>query len=405
MVTITTTLNPADPAFATDRYPVYRHLRDNLPVAHIEVNGHDAYVLTRYADVSAVFKTSSARVQPHAGQFPPHIGTGPASEFYRFSLPSMDAPSHTRLRKLASAAFSARAMAGMRGWVQEIIGAGLDRLTEMDSEFDFVAEFAARIPAEIACRLLHAPMSDAHTVLERMPDLNAVLSHGDLSTEALAAADTAAQFYIDYIGDLVDTLRGKLDADDAVGALLEAEEDGSKMTRTELIITLVGFFVASYHTTMVAMTNTVYALAAHPDQMRTLAAAPDLAPRAWEEALRFLSPVHFIHRYAGEDLTLHGQTIPEGSQLLLAMAAANRDERFFDEPDRFDVERASIRHLAFTAGGHYCLGAPLSRLEGDYLLRELPTRFPDLQVTTECPDWGTDLSFPFMRSMTVVTGR
>lgn len=394
-------LDPTDRAFAADRFATYRRLRDDQPVARIEVNGHDAYVLSRYADVSAVFTSASARVQPHAGQFPEHIGDGPASAFYRYSLPSLDAPSHTRLRKLASAAFSGRAIAGMREWVHRIIDENLDRLVEMDGEFDFVSEFSARVPAEIACRLLHAPVSDAYTVLERMPDLNAVLSHGDISADALAKADAAAQFYIDYIGDLVDSLRGTLDAGDAVGALLDAEENGSALSRTELVITLVGFFVASYHTTLVAMTNTTYALSSNPEQMRALEQEPDLAPRAWEEALRYLTPVHFIHRYAGEDITLHGHTIPEGSQILLAVAAANRDDRYFENPDQFDVRRGNVRHLAFTAGGHYCLGAPLSRLEGDHLLRELPRRLPDLRITTERPDWGTDLSFPFMKTMMV----
>ncbi|RJO71018.1 cytochrome P450 [Nocardia panacis] len=393
--------NPADPAFTADRYATYRTLRDNAPVAPIEVNGHEAFVVTRYTDASRIFKTPSARVQPHAGQFPQHIGTGPASEFYRLSLPSMDAPSHTRLRKLAGAAFSARAVATLRSRVQEIIDNGIDRISDNKGEFDFVAEFAARVPAEIACRLLHAPMSEAHTVLERMPDLNAVLSHGGITPEKLAAADAAAQFYIDYIGDLVDTLRGKLDADDPVGALLEAEEDGSRMTRIELVITLVGFFVASYHTTLVAMTNAVYALSTHPEQMNILRANPDLAGQAWEEVLRYLSPVHFIHRYAGQAQTLHGVDIPEGGQILLGLAAANRDERFIDDPDTFDIERETNRHLAFTAGGHFCLGAPLSRLEGHHLLRTLPARVPNLRVTIDKPDWGPDLSFAFMRSMTV----
>lgn len=390
---------------AVDRYPVYKDLRDNQPVLRVEVNGHEAYLLTRYAHVSRVLKTASARVQPRAGEFPAHIGTGPASEFYRFSLPSMDAPSHTRLRKLAAAAFSPRAVAAMRSWVEEIIGAGIDRLMDFDGEFDFVGEFASRVPAEIACRLLHAPMSDAHSVLERMPDLNPILSHGGITAEQLAAADAAAQFYIDYIGDLVDTLQGKLDSDDAVGALLEAEADGSKMTRTELIITLVGLFIASYHTTMVALTNAVYGFSSHPAQMRTLADNPDLAPQAWEESLRYRSPVHVVHRYAGEDMVLHDQSIPEGAQLLLGLASANRDERFFDSPDTLDITRGTNRHLAFTGGGHYCLGAPLSRLEGDYFMRVLPQRLPNIRVTSDRPDWGTDLSFAFMRSMMVSSGR
>ena len=395
------TFDPTDPDFLSNRFPTYRDLRDNAPVSRTVINGQPTVMLSRYSDVSRVFKTPSARVQPHPGQFPEHIGSGPASLFYRLSMPSLDAPSHTRLRKLASSAFSGRAVVAMRPWVEEIIAAGLDRLADFDTDIDFVSEFATKVPAEIACRLLHAPVADAHTVLERMPALNAVLGHSEVDPERLVEADAAAQFYFDYIGDIADSLRGKLSSDDAVGALLEAEEDGSKLTRDELVITLVGFFVASYHTTMVAMTNAVHALLHNRDQFQKLAGNPDLAPQAWEEVLRYNSPVHFLHRYAGEDMHFHGEDIPEGTHMLLAIAAANRDERVFDNPDTLDIERKSNRHLAFAAGGHFCLGAPLSRIEGDIFLRLLPTRLPQIELGGTSPAWGRDLSFPTLPSLAV----
>ncbi|MFE3229229.1 cytochrome P450 [Nocardia sp. NPDC059228] len=403
-MTHNTTFDPTGAAFTADRFTVYRALRDENPVARTVINDEETYVLTRYADVSRTFKTPRARVQPVAGEFPKKIGDGPASQFYRFSLPELDPPTHTRLRKLASSAFSTRAVASMRGWVEQIITAGIDRLAETDTDYDFVAEFATRVPAEIACRLLHAPMADAHTVLEQMPALNGVLGHGEISAETLAAADKSAQFYIDYIGDIVDTLRGTLSSDDAVGALLEAEEDGSKLTRTELIITLVGFFVASYHTTMVAMTNAVYALASHRDQLGKLATNPELAPKTWEEVLRYLSPVHFVQRYAGEDMDFSGHTVPADAQMLLAISAANRDDRFFADPDRFDIERDNSRQLAFAAGGHFCLGAPLSRIEGGIFLRQLGQRLPDIRLAHE-PEWGTNFTFPSIGSLLVHNGR
>ncbi|MET3953232.1 cytochrome P450 [Rhodococcus sp. OAS809] len=395
------TFDPTDPDFLSNRFPTYRDLRDNAPVSHTVINGKPITVLSRYSDVSRVFKTPSARVQPVPGAFPEHIGSGPASQFYRLSLPEMDPPSHTRLRKLASSAFSGRAMKAMRPWVEEIITAGIDRLAALDTDTDFVSEFATKIPAEIACRLLHAPAADAHTVLERMPALNAVLSHSEVDPERLAAADEAAQFYFDYIGDIIDSLRGKLSSDDAVGALLEAEEDGTKLTRDELVITLVGFFVASYHTTMVAMTNAVHALLNHRDQFQKLADNPDLAPQAWEEVLRFNSPVHFLQRYAGEDMHFHGEDITAGTHMLLAIAAANRDERAFEDPDALDIERKSNRHLAFAAGGHFCLGAPLSRIEGDIFLRLLPNRIPHIELTEPQAAWGQDLTFPSLPSLIV----
>lgn len=403
MVTLpdTVMLDASDASFAADRYSVYRSLRETRPVAPTMVNGRRSWLITGLAEVERVLKDPTCLVEPEPGAIPAHVGTGAASEFYRYSLPNMDPPTHTRLRKLASPAFAPRAMKAMRGWVEEIIVSGLDRLAELGDEVDFVHEYAARVPAMIACRLLHAPMSDAETVLQRMPALNAVLSQSDISPQQLADADSAAQFYIDYIGDLVDSLRGTLDDDDAVGALLNAEADGARLSRMELVITLVGFFIASYHTTMVAMTNAVNALLRHPDQYRQLTADPSLAPLAWEETLRFDSPVHFIWRYAGPGLELNGIPIPEGDHLLLGLAAANRDSARFDDPDRYDITRTENKHVAFTAGGHYCLGAPLSRLEGDILLRELPRRLPGMQLREEHLQRLPDLTFPVITRLMV----
>ncbi|MFD5193227.1 cytochrome P450 [Streptomyces sp. NPDC058357] len=393
-------LSLGDPAFRTDRFSTYRRLRDHNPVARVEPDG-TRVVLTRYADVERIFKDPQMRVQPQAGEFPAYLGTGPGATFHKLSLPDMDPPTHTRLRKLASPAFAPRALAHMRSWVEQIITDHVEALAAVDGEVDFVEHFGMRVPAEIACRLLHAPAADAETVLRRMPALNAVLTHTSITPDELAEADKAAQFYFDYIGEIVDSMRGKLGPEDPVGALMLAEEEGGRLSREELIVTLVGFFVASYHTTMTAMTSAVHALLSHPDQMRLLAEDPNLAPAAWEEVLRWQSPVHFITRYAGYEFELHGETIAEGTQLMLAIASANRDERRFTDPDTFDIRRTDNRHLAFTAGGHYCLGAPLSRLEGDILLRLLPQHLPAMTLTDANPPRSGDLVFPVMTALMV----
>ncbi|MCX5345377.1 cytochrome P450 [Streptomyces atratus] len=326
-----------DPTFHTDRFPRYRALRDHHPVARTEPDGA-MVVLSRYADVARIFKDPLMRVQARAGEFPADIGSGAGATFHKLSLPDMDPPAHTRLRKLAVHAFAPKTMAGMRPWVERIITEHIDALAATRGEVDFAETFGKLVPAEIACQLLHA--TDADTVLERMPALNPLLSHGPITPDQLAEADRAAQFYFGYIGDIVDTMRGRLGPEDPVGALMLAAESGDRFSRDELIVMLVGFFIASYHTTMTAMTNAVYALLRHPGELRLLAAEPDLAPAAWEEVLRWQSPVHFITRYAGYDVELHGETVPEGTQLLLGIASANRDERRFPHP----------RHLRHPAG-------------------------------------------------------
>ncbi|NHU47963.1 cytochrome P450 [Rhodococcus sp. A14] len=396
------TLDTADPAFRADRFRTYREIRESSPVTRTLVNGQPSWLLTRYRDVERILKDPTCVVEPVPGQIPPHVGDGPAAHFYRLSLPNMSPPHHTRLRKLAGPAFAPRAIASMQGWVEEIIAEGIDRLADFDSEVDFVSEFATRVPAQIACRLLHAPIEDADTVLERMPALNAVLSQSDITADQLADADEVAQFYFDYIGAIIDRNRGRLGEDDPVGALLAAEEAGDKLSREELVVTLVGFFVASYHTTMVAMTNTVNALLTDRAQYVALTQDPSLAGTAWEESLRFDAPVHFIWRYAPPGgLEIDGHHIDAGSHLLLGLAAANRDPEKFDNPEVFDLTRARIRHLAFTAGGHYCLGAPLSRIEGEILLRRLPEKLPNIELREKNPTRMPDLSFPAITQLMV----
>lgn len=392
-------LSPTDAVFAADRHAAYHRLRDETPVVMTSVNGQPSWLLSRYEDVERAFKDPRARVQPTVGEIPEYVGTGAAADFFRYSLPCMDAPSHTVLRKLVTPAFAPRAVAAMRGWVEELIDAGFDRLAEQAGEFDFVREFGARVPAEIACRLVHAPVGDAELLLDRQLALNPVLSQGNITVAELAAAEDAARFYYDYVGEMIDTLRGKVAADDPVGALLAADE--SVLSRVELLTTLIGFLVASYHTTMVAFTNAVHALLRHRDQWDLLAAEPDLAAGAWEECLRFEAPVHFVWRYAGALMEFTGQRVEAGSHLLLAIASAGRDERRFPDPDRFDIRRADKRHLAFVAGGHYCLGAPLSRLEGEAFLRRLPQRLPGLRPAGDEPVRHADLSFPMITRLDV----
>lgn len=235
-----------------------------------------------------------------------------------------------------------------------------------------------------------------------MPALNRVLTHTPLTPDELAEADEVAQFYFDYIGEIIDSKRGKLGPEDPVGALMLAEEEGGRLSRDELIVTLVGFFIASYHTTMTAMTNAVHALLSHPDQMRLLAADPDLAPHG--HGRRCCAGSRRCTSSPGTpayEFELHGETIAEGTQLLLGIASANRDERRFPDPDTFDIRRADKRHLAFTAGGHYCLGAPLSRLEGDILLRLLPQRLPAMALIDTNTPRTDDLVFPVMTALMV----
>lgn len=379
-------------AFMADRHPTYRLLRDEHPHLRTTINAEPCIVLTRYADVDEMLRNPLATVQPMPGTFPQRIGVGNAARFYKESMPNIDPPDHTRIRRIVTPAFNPQTVAKMKAWVEEIIDRRLDAL-QAHEEVDFVAAFADPVPAEIACRLLHVPVEDGAMLFERQNALGAVLSVEDLTPERLAGADDAADFYYSYMNDVLDTLKGKLPADDFVAALMATEGQGG-LSRSELITTLIGFLVASYHTTKVAMTNAVLAFLRHPEQREKLVAQPDLARPAWEEALRFDAPIHFIHRYAGEGLTVGGEPLPAGVRLLLGLHAANHDERRFAQADRFLIERQENRHLAFAGGAHFCLGSQLSRLEGDVLLRRIFRRFPKMAKRDTPLAFFPDLTFP-----------
>lgn len=379
-------------AFMADRHPTYRLLQDEHPHFRTTINGEQCIVLTRYADVDEMLRNPQATVQPEPGKFPERIGDGNAARFYKESMPNIDPPDHTRIRRMVTPAFNPQTVAKMRAWVEEVIDRHLDALRDHE-EVDFVAAFADPVPAEIACRLLHVPVADGATLFERQNALGAVLSVESLTPERLAGANEAADFYYGYMNDVLDTLKGKLPADDFVGALMAIEAQGG-LSRSELITTLIGFLVASYHTTKVAITNAVLAFLRHPVQREKLVAQPDLARTAWEEVLRFDGPIHFIHRYAAEGLTVGGAPLPAGVRLLLGLHAASRDERRFAQADRFLIDRQDNRHLAFAGGAHFCLGSQLSRLEGDVLLRRIFQRFPKMAQRDVPLAFFPDLTFP-----------
>jgi cytochrome P450 len=394
-------LDPTDPEFRNNRYPTYGRLRDEAPVLSLELNGVEGHLVTRYADVDGVMRDERARVRPASGELPAHVGNGPAADFYRYTLPCIDPPDHTRLRKLMAPALAPRVVSNMASWITEIIDRRIDELAGAE-EIDFVKDFAMVVPAQIACRFMHVPDADAEEVVRNQPALTPVLSLGEITPEQLAAADQASQFYFDYLGGLIDDLRGSLPEDDVVGAMLAAQDDGDRMSRMELIVSVIDLFIASYHTTMVSLTAAVHTFLTHPDQLALLRSEPSLAANAWEETLRYDAPVHMTWRELIEPMEVAGEEID--GHVILALAAANRDERQFPLPDAFDIRRKAKRHMAFAAGGHYCLGAPLSRLEGEIFLQHFFDRFPDVELAGGDPSYFPDFSFPFIEELPLRLG-
>jgi len=366
--------DPYDVDIDANPYPVFRRLRDEAPCYYNDV--HDFYALSRFDDVerSLVDKRtfSSAR-----GGILELIKAG--IEIPTGTLIFEDPPTHTIHRQLLSRVFTPRKMLALEDRIRAYCADSLEPLVGAD-RFDFVADYGAQMPMRVIGMLLGIPDQDQEAVRDR--------ANANIRTEAgkpqnySDSFDPAAAFedfgvYLDW--------RAEHPSDDLMTELLHAEfEDEHGVTRRlerhELLTYLAVIAGAGNETTTRLIGWAGKVLSDHPDQRHELAADPTLIPNAIEELLRFESPAPHIGRYVTRDVELHGRTVPEGSAILLLAGAANRDEREFVDPDRFDIHRDIRQHLSFGYGIHFCLGAALARLEGRVALEELLKRFPDWEV-------------------------
>jgi cytochrome P450 len=397
-----TLINLNDPEFLKDRRSSYRALRTNTPVAVTELDGEKALVLTRYQDVDKVTKSAASIVQPEAGHFPSNIGDGPSADFYRRSLPSIDHPLHSELRRIISPVFLPQSIATMEQWVIEVVERELDSIAQMPV-VEVKDQLAHRIAVGVICKVLHVPQEDGDLLTSKVGDLVQIFSQGSLTKAILDKTDNAAIELAKYFGALLERL-SDLPQTDFMGALSAAERSGA-IAREECVALAIDVLLGNYHTTVVSITNAVNAFALFPQQQRILLANPDLAARAWEEVLRFEAPVHFRLRYVGARMSIGDFNIDPGVRLLLGFASANWDETVFENPDSFIISRAPIRHFAFGSGRHFCLGAPLSRLEGRIILARFLSRFPNYRLVNGPPARNDDLTFPAIERLFIEPGR
>jgi unspecific monooxygenase len=376
--------NPLDPAFRADPYPLYRRLLAEDPV-HITPFGVPAFA--RHADCIAILKDhkrfSSDTTQNTAGANPQ-----PVPEFEGISVSDrpflfFDPPDHTRLRRLVNMAFSAKAVEALRPRVQELVDELLDKI-EAKGSMEAVADFAYPLPVAVICEMLGVPKEDHPSfsgwseVLARSLDPDILPpSHETLERRAWAIRESR-----DYFRKLV-AERRKSPGEDILSGLIAAEDEGDKLSEAELLSTCSLLLIAGHETTVNLIGNGIFRLLQHSDQLARLQANPDLAPNVVEEVLRFDPPVQFDGRICREEAEVGGHTVQPGSFTLLLLGAANRDPAVFDDPDTFDVTRDATGHMAFGYGIHFCLGAPLARIEGQIALRSLFQRFPTLHRTSD----------------------
>ncbi|MEV1055339.1 cytochrome P450 [Streptomyces sp. NPDC049887] len=368
----------ADPAFVADPFPLYRRLREEGPVRRAVIaGGVEAWLVTRYEDGLAALSDSRLSSDVRDASDPRLMQQLPSTE--RESMVSnmlrSDPPDHTRLRRLVSKAFTARRVAEMRPRIQEITDRLLDGLLPA-GRAELVADFALPLPVTVISELLGVPLDDRHEFQHWTDDM--LLRRAEMPDPAVV--DSAWRQMRAYLTGLIAEKRAR-PGDDLLSALITARDEEQRLNEDELIAMAFLLLVAGYITTVNLIGSGVAALLAHPDQLALLRDDPDLLPGAVEEFLRYDGPVSpGIARFAREDVEIAGVTVPRGATVLIASAIADRDPARFADPDRLDITRRDNAHLAFGHGIHYCLGAPLARLEGQIAIGTVLRRLPDLAL-------------------------
>ncbi len=390
------------PAVRWNPHPIYARMRIEAPICkmpHFE-QGAYPWLLTRYDDCMLLqsderFAKDFARIDT-TGRYQ----DSPAAAINRHML-MVDPPDHTRLRGLVHKAFTPRMIARMNDRVHQITKRLLDAM-EGQPELDLIQAFAYPLPITVIAELLGIPAED-HAMFRRWSH---TILMGSVRGDNADLVGTAAMEFIFYFHEMFDKRRAE-PQDDLITALVQVEESGDVLDSQELISMVFLLLLAGHETTVNLIANGTLSLLRHRDQLQLLQAQPDLIKSAVEEMLRYEGPIGATTmRWALEDVELHGQVIPAGEMVLASLLAANRDPEVFAAPDTFDIRRTSNKHMAFGYGIHYCLGAPLARMEGAIAIQTLFERFPKLELATavESLEWNETLLLRSMKQMPVRLG-
>lgn len=388
--------NPMDPAFVADPYPTYQRLRAEDPVHHSPLG---FWVLTRYEDVVAALRDPRLAKEAIAAFVAARFGAPvPAMGL---SMLDRDPPDHTRLRSLVSKAFTPRVVEGLRPRIQQIVDGLLARV-EGAGSMDLIEELAYPIPVIVICEMLGVPVEDHERFkgwsLDIARGLDSVLLPPDSEVPRRSIAARTA--LAGYFRELIARRRAAPRAD-MLSELIAAEEAGDRLSENELLATCILLLIAGHETTVNLIGNGTLALLRHPDQLRRLRANPGLIGTAVEELLRYDGPVQRTARIPSEDVVIGGRTITRGEMVMPFIGAADRDPAQFPEPDRLDITRADNRHIAFGWGIHFCLGAPLARVEGQIAINTLLQRLPKLALATGTPEFRQSLTLRGLKSLPV----
>ena len=380
--------NPLSPEFIRNPYPHYERMRSTDPV-HLTPLG--MYVASRHAEVSLVMRDKrfgKDYVERTVRRYGPKIMDEPVFRSMSHWMLQQDPPDHTRLRGLVVKAFTARRVEDMRPRIQQIVDETLDRIIP-HGKMDLIEDFAFRLPVTIICDMLGIPEEHREAFYASSRDGGRLLDPVPLTPEEIQKGNAGNAMAAMYFQQLFE-LRRKNPGDDLTTQLVQAEEDGSKLTNEELTANIILLFGAGHETTVNLIGNGLLALHRNPDQLALLKARPELTTNAVEEFLRYDSSVQLTGRVALEDIEdLGGKRIPKGETVLCLLGAANHDPAVYpDHPERLDITRPNVRPLSFGGGIHHCLGAQLARIEAEVAIATLLRRLPDLRLDDAVnPEW------------------
>jgi cytochrome P450 family 142 subfamily A polypeptide 1 len=359
--------------YGGDPFPAFAWMREYAPAYFDGSSG--VWGITRYADIKEISKdpdtfSNAGGIRPDSDALPMMIDT--------------DAPEHVRRRRLVSEGFTPGRIRESEAGIRSICDAIIDRVCESGSA-DFVTDIAAPLPMIVIGNMLGVAPEDRSDLLRWSDDMLKALGSPDPGAMDLAAL--AAMEYAEYITAVAEQRRRDQQSDDLIGTLVHAEIDGDRLDEASLIYESLLILIGGDETTRHVISGGMYELLRHPDQHRRLAGDRSLLPGAVEEMLRWVSPIKNMARRMTRDVELHGETLRQGEKLLLLYPSANRDERVFDRPEEFDVDRTPNDHMAFGFGSHFCLGNRLARMELTVMFDRLLDRLPDLALadTAEPP--------------------
>ena len=375
-----------DPRLIARPYPAYAALRSTHPVlrAPLPAEGAGVWLLTRHADVEHVLRSPAFSVdrrraqviRENAGPLPPAL----LQEGGLRSMLVMDPPDHTRIRKLVNKAFTPRRVAALRPRIEAIVDELLASVAEREG-FDVIHDLAAPLPAIVIAELLGVPAEDHRRFKDWSSQLVRFLGHprpDEVMDEFRAAMETL----LAYLGSII-AARRREPRDDLISAMIQAQEESDALTDAELLATANLVLVAGHETTTNLIGNGTRALLVNRGELERLRAEPGLLKSAVEELLRYDSPVQATVRVPLEAVEVDGREIPADALVIASIGAANHDPAVFERPGHLDLGRTPNPHLSFGFGAHFCLGAPLARLEAEVAFGALFERFPELELTGE----------------------